>query len=238
MRRFISLCLLLILGAICAIAAGAPADAHDTAAWNTQLNQIHQQLELLRLFAAATTMGGLNVPIPRSSQHIPLENSPGAQEAVKAGLQLSIKEVHIQNLAFEYQPEPLWMEERPAVPALMRFSKLRITVDAKTPLGLFVVKCTFRNGVMPVNFECMPDGYTVHVVPDARKGDARLDDANIDLGGPGGGRALSKIFGRQLSEIVLKAAMGQTFKLDRGGLLGGAGGLGKGAPDLLNRLLK
>lgn len=212
----------------------APAEkGRDAHAWESQLSQVRQQLDLLKLFSAATAMGGVSVNIPKPVQRIPLENIAGMQNVAKTGLKLHLKELKLSDVAFEYQQEPQWVDNRPAVPSLMRFSKVGISVEAKTAVGAFPVKCTFRNGALPVDFECTDAGYTIHVIPAPRKQEARLDHVSIDLGGPGGGRVLSKIFGKKLAEAVLQFGVGQTLKLDKSSLLG-CGAL----PSVLNDLLR
>ncbi len=209
---------------------GDKAPSHNLQAWETQLGKIRQQLELVKLFSAATSMGGVSVDLPGMVQAIPTEN---IKELAKANIKLDLKSLKLEDMQFSYTDEPQWREERPAIPSLMRFSRVAATVEAKTPLGKFPVKCTFRNGVLPLNFECKERGYDILVIPEPRKAEAKIEDVSFDLGGPLANHVSSKLFGPKVADAILQFGVGQTLKLDKGALLGGTS-----APALLDRVLR
>lgn len=230
--RWLALGLLVLLGmaGFAAETGEDKASSPDLQAWESQLGKIRQQLELVKLFSAATSMGGLSVDLPGMVQAIPTEN---IKELAKANIKLDLKSLKLEDMQFSYTDEPQWREERPAIPSLMRFSRVAATVEAKTPLGKFPVKCSFRNGVLPLNFECKEGGYDILVIPEPRKAEAKIGDVSFDLGGPLANHVSSKLFGPKVAESILQFGVGQTLKLDKGALLGGTS-----APALLDRVLR
>jgi len=230
--RWLTLGLLVSLGmaGFAAETGGDKAPSHNLQAWESQLDKIRQQLELVKLFGAATSMGGLSVDLPGMVQAIPTEN---IKELAKANIKLDLKSLNLENMQFSYADELQWREERPAIPSLMRFSRVVATVEAKTPLGKFPVKCSFRNGVLPLNFECKESGYDILVIPEPRKAEAKIEDVSFDLGGPLANHVSSKLFGPKVADAILQFGVGQTLKLDKGALLGD-----KSASTLLDRVLR
>ncbi|HPO14764.1 MAG TPA: hypothetical protein PLI09_15085 [Candidatus Hydrogenedentes bacterium] len=198
--------------------------------WEPQMESIRQQLDLIKLFCVATAVGGMSVDLPKMAQAIPAEN---IQELAKANIQLDLKSIKLADLQLSYDTTPKWQEERPAIPSLLQFSRVTASVEAKTPLGKFPVKCSFKNGVLPLNFECKERGYDIRVIPESRKAEAKIEEVSFDLGGPLANHVMSKLFGRKVAESVLQFGMGQTLKLDKGSLLGD-----KAVSSVLERVLR
>ena len=197
------------------------AESHDPGPWRPQLKSVREQLDLLALFAKATQFGGVAVNVPSEIQHVPLEQFEGMEKWAKR-VDLYVKEIRFEDLDFEHRQDLAWREERPLLPALMRFGNIGASIDAKTRLGTFPVKADLRQGELPLDFAMREEGYDILVSPERRAEEAQIDQVDLDFGGPLAGPIVSRFFGKKLARLVLEFAAGQTLKLDRGGLLGGA----------------
>lgn len=188
--------------------------------WQSQLAGVREQLDLLGLFARTTSFGGVTVKVPKGLQRIPLETMEGTEDIVRAGIEVYLKEVRFQNLRLGHEQSPLWMEQRPLVPGLATFDRLGVSLDAKTKVGTFPVKGELRQGALPFQFHCIPEGYDVGISPPYRKDETRIDDVRLDFGGPVASGVLTKLFGRKIAQLVVEAAADQTFQLGQQDLLG------------------
>lgn len=199
--------------------------------WQPQLASVREQLGLLGLFARATSLGGITVKIPKEVQRIPLEMMEGTEDIVRAGIEVYLKEVRFQNLRVDHDESPLWLDRRPLLPGLAAFDRLGVSIDAKTKVGTFPVKCDLRQGALPFQFHCIEQGYDIGIAPPYRKDETHIDDVRLDFGGPVASGLLTKLFGSKVAQLVVEAAAGQTFQLGQQDLLGtGALPLGDVAP--------
>jgi hypothetical protein len=180
-----------------------------------------RQLELLQLFAKASHFGGITVKIPAQLQRVPLEPL-GLQDLEKRGIELFVKELTFRDLEFTRDEQPLWMETHPVLPALMRFSTLGASLEAKTKLGDIPLGATFRNGALPVDFVFRPDGYDLGVMPERRTPETNLEDVRLQVGGPLTSGFVNTFFRHEVAKLIMKYGVGQTLKMNENGLFNGA----------------
>ncbi|HOZ46123.1 MAG TPA: hypothetical protein PLO37_10055 [Candidatus Hydrogenedentes bacterium] len=203
-----------------AVSEAAPAEAtQDLSIWKPQIEKVHKQFDVLKLFSAATQFGGVSVKLPDQVQQIPLGLFPETKKLEDMGVRVFLKELEFKNADFSYDKEPQWIENHPAVPSMMKFGRVGFTAKVKTGLGELPVECEFQDGQLPFDFDLTDVGYAVNVIPERRNTEAQLDNLRFKLGqGPGGG-LVSKIFGKELAKTILKFAAGQTLVMEKGSLL-------------------
>ncbi len=189
--------------------------------WKASVQEAREQLDLLSLFALATSVGGATIKIPKELQRVPLEMMEGTEALRKRDIKIYLKEVSFKDAAFDHTEEPVWLKDHPAIASLLRFANIAFKADVKTRVGTVPVGGIFRNGRLPFDFDLQSEGYALNIIPDRRKEEAVMDDVTLDLGGPITSGILSKVFGKKAAQLVLEAAMGQTLKMNRDGLLGG-----------------
>lgn len=200
--------------------AAQPVEEHDIAPWQPQLKSVRDQLNLLDLFAKATQFGGVSIHVPEEIQHVPLDQFEGMEKWAKR-VDLYVKEIRFENIEFERKEELFWEEERPSLPALMRFGQFGASIDAKTRLGTVPVEADLREGALPLDFALQEAGYDILFTPERRAKEAQIGKVDIDM--PVAGGLVNRFFGKKVAQLVLESVAGQTLKMGRGGLLGGKG---------------
>lgn len=190
--------------------------------WAEQVASVRERLRLLEMFAQATQFGGMKVQVPREIQKVPLELIPGTEGLRDKDIELYVKELDLHSLAFDPVPEPLWLENHPAMPVLLRFATLGLSIEAKTKLGTIPLGATFRDGVLPFDFDLNQNGYDLSILPERRAADAKLDNLKLQAGGPLTSGIANTFFKGEVAKLVMKYGMGQTLKMSEGGLFGGA----------------
>ncbi len=188
--------------------------------WAGPVGEAGKNLDLLGLFARASHFGGITVKIPAELQKIPLAPL-GLQDLESRGIELYLKKIEFRDLEFTREQNPLWMETHPVLPALMRFSKLGASLEAKTSLGVIPLGATFRDGVLPFDFVFRPDGYDLGVMPERRTAETNLENVHLQLGGPLTTGFVNTFFRHEVAKLIMKYGVGQTLKMDEGGLFGG-----------------
>ncbi len=201
--------------------AAEPAKTYHPEEWSGPVQKAREQYDLLGLFAKASHFGGVKVKIPGDLQRVPLEPL-GLQDLKKRGIELYLKELTFKDLDFTRDEEPQWMETRPVLPALMRFSTLGASIEAKTKLGTIPLGATFRDGVMPFDFDFRKDGYDLGLLPQRRAQDAKLDNVRLNVGGPVATGIANTFFKDDVAKLIMKYGVGQTLKMNEGSLFSGA----------------
>ena len=189
--------------------------------WSVPVADAGKSLDLLALFATASHFGGITVKIPGELQRIPLA-SLGLQNLESRGIELYLKEIEFRDLEFTREQTPLWMETHPVLPAVMRFSKLGASLEAKTKLGMIPLGATFHDGVLPFDFVFRKDGYDLGIMPDRRALETNLEKVHLQVGGALASGFVNTFFGRDVAKLVMKYGVGQTLKMKEGGLFGGS----------------
>jgi hypothetical protein len=185
------------------------------------VDEATKNLDLLGLFAQASHFGGITVKIPKELQKIPLATM-GLQDLENRGIELYLKEVTFRDLDFRREQQPLWMETHPVLPTLMRFSKLGASLEAKTKLGMIPLGATFHDGVLPFDFIFRKDGYDLGVMPERRTRETNLEKVHLQVGGPATSAFVNTFFGHSVAKLIMKYGVGQTLKMNEGGLFGGS----------------
>ena len=72
---------------------------------------------------------------------------------------------------------------------------------------------------MPFDFLVKKGGYDIGLMPERRKDDVHLDNVDLNVAGPLTNMLASKLAGKQIGKLLLTYGMGQTLKMDKGGLL-------------------
>lgn len=210
--------------------ADAPAAAYNPEEWRGSLSKAREQLNLIEMFAQATRFGGMTVKVPAELQKVPLHLIPGTEELTKRDIDLYVKEITFRDLKLTQEPEPLWMETRPLLPALLDFTTLGLSIEAKTRVGTVPLGATFRNGRLPFDLDLKPSGYDVGILPERRAADAKLDDLKLQVGGRLASGIANTFFKDDVANLVMKYGVGQTLKMGEGNLFSG----GTAASTLLN----
>jgi hypothetical protein len=213
-----------LLGGLTAADEGVPPKSGEyrPEEWTEQVGEVRERLRLLEMFAQATQFGGMKVRVPKEIQKVPLELIPGTEGLRDKDIELYVKELDLRSLAFEPAPEPLWLENHPALPVLLRFATLGLSIEAKTKLGTIPLGATFRDGVLPFDFDLNQNGYDLSILPERRTADAKLDNLKLQVGGPLTSGIANTFFKGEVAKLVMKYGMGQTLKMSEGGLFGGA----------------
>lgn len=220
--RMIIVCVALTFGASSGENAANPAPSeYKPEEWASPLAKIRDQLNLLALFAQATSFGGMKVKVPQEIQRVPLELIPGTESLREKNIDFYVKEIELKDLAFEPDKDPTWMQTRPVLPTLLRFATIGLSVDAKTKLGRIPLGATFRDGVLPFDFDMKKDGYDLSVLPERRSTDAKLDNLKLQIGGPLTSAFVNTFFKDDVAKLIMKYGMGQTLKMGESGLFGG-----------------
>jgi hypothetical protein len=188
--------------------------------WKMPVEKASRQLDLLSMFAQATRFGGMTVKVPGELQKVPMALL-GLQDLEKKGIELYLKELTFKDLELSRKEKPEWMETRPVLPALLRFSTLGASIEAKTKLGAFPLGATFRDGILPFDFDLRSDGYDVGVLPERRMEEADLKNVKLHVAGPVATGIANTFFKDDVAKLVMKYGMGQTLKMNEGGLFGG-----------------
>ena len=202
-------------------AATKPAGVYRPEEWAGPIGEAGKNLDLLALFANASRFGGITVKIPRELQRVPLAPL-GLQDLEDRGIELYLKEITFRDLEFSREEKPLWMETHPVLPALMRFSKLGASLEARTKLGEIPLGATFRNGALPFDFVFRPDGYDLGVMPERRAPETNLEDVHLQVGGALASGFVNTFFRHEVAKLIMKYGVGQTLKMNGNGLFGGA----------------
>jgi hypothetical protein len=197
--------------------------------WAEPVGEAGKKLDMLGLFAQSTRFGGVTVKVPKEMQRIPLA-STGMKELEDRGIELYLKEMVFRDLDFTHEQNPLWMETHPVLPALMRFSTLGASLEAKTKLGIIPLGATFRDGTLPFDFLFRKDGYDLGVMPERRVTETNLENVRLQVGGPATSAFVNTFFKHSVAKLIMKYGVGQTLKMNQGGLSDGAGLLG--APNI------
>ena len=202
--------------------AAPPAAAqYQPEEWAGPLGQAREQLDLLGLFAKASHFGGITVKIPGELQQVPLA-ALGLQDLEQKGIELRLKELTFRDLDFSRENEPLWMDTRPVLPAMMRFSSLGASIEAKTKVGVIPLGATFQDGAMPFDVDLRKDGYDLGLLPERRTQDTKLDKMRLRVGGPLATGIVNAFFKDDVARLVMKYGVGQTLKMNESGLFSGA----------------
>jgi len=207
--------------ALCGAAAAETAGVYRPEEWSGPVRKAREQYDLLGLFAKASHFGGIKVKIPGDLQRVPLEPL-GLQDLQKRGIELYLKEITFKDLDFTRDEEPQWMETRPVLPALMRFSTLGAAIEAKTKLGVIPLGATFREGTLPFDFDFRQDGYDLGLLPERRAKDAKLGNIRLNVGGPIATGIANTFFKDDVAKLIMKYGVGQTLKMNEKSLFSGA----------------
>lgn len=201
--------------------AAAPAATYNPEEWKAPLGKAREQLNLIEMFAQATRFGGMTVRVPAELQKVPLKLIPGTEELTKRDIELYVKEITFRDLKLTQEPEPLWMETRPLLPALLDFTTLGLSIEAKTKVGTVPLGATFRNGRLPFDLDLKQSGYDVGILPERRAADAKLDDVKLQVGGKLASGIANTFFKDDVANLVMKYGVGQTLKMGEGNLFSG-----------------
>lgn len=205
-----------------AAASAAKADPETLEEWKPPLAKVREQLDLVDLFAQATRFGGMTVKVPGDLQRVPLELIEGTEELRKRDIEFYIKELEFKDLRVSREPKALWVEaERPALPALLDFATLGLSIEAKTKMGVIPLGATFTDGKLPLDFLLKPEGYDIGVIPDRRKADAKMDNVKLQVGGALTSGIANTFFKKTVAQLIMKYGVGQTLKLGEKDLLSG-----------------
>ena len=204
-------------------APGAKADPETLAEWKPPLAKVREQLDLVDAFAQTTRFGGMTVKVPGDLQRVPLELIEGTEELRKRDIELYVKELRFKDLQVTRDPRAKWVGDgsRPALPALLDFATLGLSIEAKTRAGVIPLGATFTDGKLPLDFLLKPEGYDIGVIPDRRKADAKMDNVKLEVGGPLTSGIANTFFKKTVANLVMKYGVGQTLKLGEKDLLSG-----------------
>jgi len=199
----------------------APESAlQDRAAWQSAIQAVFEQLDLLDVFAMTTKMGGMKVKVPKELQALPVRMIEGADDLREKNIEIFVKELEFRDLNFVYDKAPKWNGERPQIPTLVEFGTLGVVADAKTKMGIIPLGATFRNGRLPVDFlPSIEKGYDLNLLPEDRAGDAVLDDVQLQVGGNLATKIANRFFSKKVASLILQYGMGQTLQMGQGDLI-------------------
>ena len=187
---------------------------HDIEPWRPQLAQIKDQLKLIAQFAALTALSETTIKVPKELQKLAIP------ELEAKNVEVFLEEVRFHKIRLDQEETPHWLEDKPAIPALLDFATLGAAATVKTPVGRFRVFGTFRDGSLPCDFQATESGYNVNVIPERRADDAKLGKVSLSLGKRRDNSVLSALLGKEFPMKLLQLAAGQTLAMDQSTLLG------------------
>ena len=200
----------------------APETPVERAAWEPSIQKVFSQLNTLDLFAAATSLGGMTVKVPRELQKIPMQMIEGSEELRNRGIEIYVTELKFRDLKFNYEQSPKWTDEKPLIPTLSEFGKLGLSAEAKTKVGTIPIGATFDNGKIPVEFLPVLDkGYDLKMLPESRAEETRLDEVDLKVGGGITSGIANLFLSKKVGKLILQYGVGQTLQMGQGDLLRG-----------------